>query len=57
MASRSRLSREELDELFRGKPLDALTIAEASAAIDRLKGGAATYSNGATRNGSTKGGS
>lgn len=40
MASKSRLSREERAAVFGGKPLDALTIAEASAAIDRLKAGA-----------------
>jgi hypothetical protein len=46
MAAKSRLPREELQRVFGGKPLAALTIAEASAAIDRLKGGAMTGVNG-----------
>ena len=38
LASKSRLSRQELDQVFGGKPLAALTVGEASSAIDRLNG-------------------
>ena len=46
MAAKSRLPREELERVFGGKPLAALSIAEASAAIDRLKGGTMADANG-----------
>jgi hypothetical protein len=46
LAAKCRLPREELQRIFGGKPIAALTIAEASAAIDRLKGGAMTGANG-----------
>jgi hypothetical protein len=57
MAAKSRLSRDDLQRLFGGKPIDALTVAEASAAIDRLKGGVVPL-NGADRafNNHAKGG-
>ena len=50
MASKSRLSHEQLERVFHGKPIHALTVAEASAAIDRLKvGPAASGSNRPTQ--------
>jgi hypothetical protein len=47
LASKSRHSRSELDRIFGGKAMDALSIVEASTAIDRLKGvGAIGRGNG-----------
>ena len=41
MTAKRRLSREEQIRVFGGKPIDDLSMAEVSAAIDRLKGGPA----------------
>jgi hypothetical protein len=51
LAAKSRLTREEINRVFGGKPLDALSVQEASAAIDRLKGAA----GGGAGNGMMKG--
>jgi hypothetical protein len=50
LAARSRRSRAELDRIF-GKPLAAMTVAEASAVIDRLKGVAPLNGHAVTHNG------
>lgn len=57
MMTKCRLSHGELNDVFGGKPFDALTIAEASAAIDRLKGGSSAQPTQGSRNGYTHGGS
>lgn len=57
MATKRRLSRGELNDVLGGKPFDALTIAEASIAIDRLQGGAAAQPIQGSRNGYAQGGS
>jgi hypothetical protein len=54
LAAKSRLSREELGRVFGGKPLGALTVAEASAAIDRLKGGVAPLAGRGLVNGNRR---
>jgi hypothetical protein len=44
MAARRRLTADQLEGVFHGKPIHALTITEASIAIDRLNGGPADQS-------------